>query len=297
MNLADRFDRIQQTAQSFGPHYQDAMQGLMQEAGYERGDWFVSFLAFGLDPAPLTAVFFNSLYPYGNIANHEATLAGAAERNYLVQNGDGYRLTDNGRLYIEQFYEVTGAALTAVSIPTPKQTDQIAALLSRIVAATTVAAEPVEKPQFLLSRRSDPGVDSPALLRVDQYLTDLIRFRDDAHIAAWEKEGVDGKTWEAFTTIWRGQAKTAVSLAERFAGRGHDEAAYTAALEHLTALGWIAEGEEGYTVTPVGDALRQKVETLTNQYYFVGWSALNDEEIVELDGLLAELGDQLTAMT
>ena len=60
MNSADRFDRIQQTAQSFWPHYQDAMQALMQEAGYERGDWYVSFLAHGLDPAPLTAVFFNS---------------------------------------------------------------------------------------------------------------------------------------------------------------------------------------------------------------------------------------------
>jgi len=297
MNVADRFNRIQQTAQSFGPHYQDAMQGFLQEAGYQRGDWFVSFLAFGLDPAPLTAVFFNSMYPYGNITNHEATLAGTAERGYLAQESDGYRLTDNGRLYIEKFYEVTGAALTAVSLPTPNQTDKIAALLARIVAATTIAAEPVEKPQFLLSRRSDPGTNNSALLRIDQYLTDLIRFRDDAHIAAWEKEGVDGKTWETFTTVWRGQAKTAVTLAERFAGRGHDEAAYTTALEHLTALGWIEEGEDGYTITPVGDKLRQEVEALTNTYFFTGWSALSDDEAVELDTMLAELDEQLTMIT
>ena len=58
-------------------------------------------------------------------------------------------------------------------------------------------------------------------VRIDRFVAELVRHRDDAHIAAWQPSGLDGKTWEALTLIWRAEAASAAELSDRLSGHGY----------------------------------------------------------------------------
>ena len=80
-----------------------------------------------------------------------------------------------------------------------------------------------------------PGPDAAPATQIDQYLTDLLRFRDDAHLAAWVNLGVDGRTWDAFSAVWREDNISAASLAETLSNRN-----FTA--DDYAASRWLASG-------------------------------------------------------
>ncbi|HJZ46612.1 MAG TPA: hypothetical protein VKE41_05580, partial [Roseiflexaceae bacterium] len=152
--------------------------------------------------------------------------------------------------------------------------------------------EPADKPALLASRLTDPGAHAGPAALTDQYLTDLVRFRDDAHIAAWRPYEIDGLAWEALTLIWRGEAYSAETLAKRLERRAQPVQAYVLAIHELVERSWIAQYSETYRVTDRGAALRQQAESMTERYFYAPWSCLSDAEIGELRGLLAQLRDR-----
>ena len=195
MSREDLYPLLQSTMQSFTPHYREAMQTVLTEVGLQGGDWFRSFVAYGIDPEPLTADSFQSWFPYANIEYQKENLAQTAENGFLQEvSPDSYRLTDKGRAAMVRFYADTGQAIAGL-MPLPEAKMQLLAdLFGRVIAATEAAEEPAEKPLFMMSRSTDTGSDAPPALRIDQYATDMLRYRDDAHIAAWKIYGVDGPT-------------------------------------------------------------------------------------------------------
>jgi predicted transcriptional regulator len=121
---------------------------------------------------------------------------------------------------------------------------------------------------------------------MDQYITDLARFRDDAHLAAWKPYGTSGHVWEALTLIWREEANTAEALAERLSRRTYTAEDYGQALQDLAARGWVTEEKGAYELTEEGRRVREEAEEATDRHFFVGWSALNEEELTQLEDLL-----------
>ena len=75
---------------------------------------------------------------------------------------------------------------------------------------------------------------------IDQYLSDLDAYHDDAHLDARRAYAVSGQAWEAFTYLWRDGRISAEALAARLARRGHGRDGYAAALEELAARGWAS---------------------------------------------------------
>ena len=128
-------------------------------------------------------------------------------------------------------------------------------------------------------------------MHVRRCLIDLLAFRDDAHIAAWQPYDVSGHTWEAFTYVWRGEAGTAAELAEKLPYRNYDEQAYADALEDLTARGWIVQKDGKYVATDKGKQLRQEAERATDRYYDAPWACLDEAETSEAKGLLKKLAE------
>jgi DNA-binding MarR family transcriptional regulator len=173
---------------------------------------------------------------------------------------------------------------------------QLNDLLYCLVEATLEAREPEEKWAIAYSRWTDPGEGAPGAVKADQYLTDLIRFRDDAHIAAWKPYGVRAHGWEALTFVWRGEAHTAEGLAEELPRRGHSAEVYAEALSDLARRGWVEETPDGYRVTEKGQALRQQAEEATNSHFFAPWATLSDAENAQLQGLLTQLRSNLQEM-
>ena len=160
------------------------------------------------------------------------------------------------------------------------------------VEASHAAPEPPGKWSFRLSRRIDPGQATPVLVWIDQYLSDLNAYRDDAHLAAWRPYNISGATWEAFTRLWRG-ARTLDDVCEQLAFRGHARTAYAAALIELVVRGWLEADSDGYRVTAAGLAVRQEAEAATDRYFYAPWRCLSDSETDELRALLAGVRDGL----
>lgn len=297
MSRNDLWPLLQATMQAFTPHYREAMQTVLTETEIRGQDWFRTFLAYGVDPEPLTAVQFHTIFPYANTDFQIQNLAETAEHGFLQEVAPGsYRLTENGRAAMKRFYAETGAAISALEPLPAAKMERLADLFGRIITATEAAEEPAEKPLFLMSRRSDPGANAAPARRIDQYATDLLRYRDDAHNASWAGLGVNGPTWETLTFLWRSDSLTAAALVEQLQHRHHDEAVYAKALQKLVDFGWAIALNGAYHITDAGKQVREEAETKTDDYFFVGWSALNDEEQAQFTKLLGHLHDKLNEL-
>lgn len=296
MSRNDLWPLLQSTMQAFTPHYQEAMQPLFAESIFQGADWFLAFIALGVDPEPVTADLFHTIAPYTNIERQKELLAETAEHGILENKGDNYRLTDKGREAITRFFTDTGQAITGLEPLPADQMTQLADLLSHVISTTEDAPQPANKPYFFMSRRTDTGPDASPTLRIDQYLTDLLRYRDDTHTAAWEGHGIDGQVWETLTYLWQGRADTAVALAQQLQNRNYDENVYADALAELVKRGWAEETGGVFNITAQGQNIREKAESKTEEYFFTGWSALSDEDQALLEKLLHRLRNKLNEL-
>ena len=122
---------------------------------------------------------------------------------------------------------------------------------------------------------------------------DLFAYRDDANLSAWRDYPVSGIAWNAFGMIWRGAAFSPQQMAEQAWFRGYGAKDYAQALGELQRRGWVdGQGQ----VTPIGKALRDAVEQLTEAYFYAPWLALRDDEIGELRVRLLELRNVLVTV-
>jgi DNA-binding MarR family transcriptional regulator len=85
-------------------------------------------------------------------------------------------------------------------------------------------------------------------------------------------------------------------LAERLPYRAHSVADYAAALQALATRGWVRREGEVYVLTDEGRRVREAAEAETARLFFVGWSALSEEERAALQDLLTLARDHLQEM-
>jgi len=206
-------------------------------------------------------------------------------------------MTDRGRQAVQQSFGAVHAALADVAPLPAGDMIRLNQLLRRLVDATLAAPAPADKPELLASRMTDPGARGSQAALTDQYLTDLVRFRDDAHQAAWQPHGVGGPTWEALTLIWRGEAYSPDTLAKVLERRAQPTQVYIDAIHTLVERGWIAQHGEAYRVTDRGAALRQQAEEATDRFFYAPWSCLSEAETEELRGLLTQLRDRFAQVS
>ena len=273
------------------------------EAGLAEGTYFGWMLtAPGFEPDPISAGRLAGRAPYTAQTLNEVRLADGAQQGLLRPAGEGeYYLTEAGRTAARRIFEAAYHAMAPLQPLPAAEISRLAGLLRRLVQACVAAPEPPGKYCLRLSRRIVPGDAAPALAWIDQYLSDLNAYRDDAHMASWQPHGIGGAAWEAFTCLWRGEARTLDELCDRLAFRGHVRQDYADALEDLTARGWIivegaggpAHGEKGYGLTGAGRAVREAAEQATDTYFFAPWACLNKGELEALRVLLVGLRDGL----
>ena len=281
--------------EALGAGYGPVMARAAKEAGFPEGAYFGWILpALGLDPNPISARQLAGWSPYTAPALDESRLAESAAIGFLRDAGDGcFYLTESGRTAAKR---ITSAAYAFMAAPRPLpdgDLTRLSQLLHRVVEACVAAPEPPGKWHLLLSRRTDPGADAPIVARIDQFLTDLNAYRNDASLAVWQPYRVSGAAWEAFTLLWQGEAATADDLYALRAYRGHPRETYAEAVRDLIARGWLAEDENGCYLTEEGGALRQQAEAAIDAYFAAPWACLDAEEQPELGRLLVRLRDGL----
>lgn len=279
---------ISKATNGFAPYYRPAVQETVQKYGWQGLDWFIGYLGLGLGTIPPETV--EHVATYNNHADGlDAYFSGSVERDIVEKKDGGYVLTDKGRESITHFF--TGAyALLADYDWLPEDDMQTLAGLMQKLIESIEANNPLENQTFFrTSRVTDPGPDAPFAPRIDQYLTDLGRLRDDAHIAAWKATELTGPQMETLTFIWQGEHTTAAAIHEQRPNRGYDVDAYQAIIDALAEKGLVEAAGDGYAVTDKGRDLRERIEAETNANYYAGWDALSDDELVRLYELLTAL--------
>ena len=256
----------------------------------------ISFVqvAYGFAPDPITPGHLIKRTPYADPKTFKVQMGEAVERGWLEAEGErGYTLSPKGKQVVERLWVLGDKTFDRLETLPDAELKRIAALLDKVLKKARELPEPAEKWALSWGPKFDRGPSAPLMVQVRRRLLDLLAFRDDVHIAAWRPYEADGRAWEAFTFLWRGDAGMAAELAEKLPYRNYDEASYAAALEDLASRGWIAEEKDKYVVTEKGKKLRQKAEDATDRYFDAAWVALNEAETKELMGLLKKLAKTL----
>jgi len=282
--------------QAFGPFYRDAMTKAIEDAGLDN-KWYALHLAKGIDPKPFSAKRYHALSPFNTLENRTAILEELAETEYMEKVGeDAYRVTDQGKALVDGIFQAAHLNLGQFTFLPDEEMAKIVTLLKKLVKVVQAGAEPQTKWALEHSRATDPGKASSHASLIDQYMTDLYFFREDAHTAAWKPYGVAAHVWETLTFLWNEEADSAAALAERLEGRGHTEEEYAQALEKLAEMGWANKTKEGYQITEKGRQTRDEAEEETDRICFSSWDGLSAEEQGKLYTLLTRLKAKLVEL-
>jgi predicted transcriptional regulator len=296
MAYLDTWQTAQDTMQAFYPFYQEHTTKMMQEAAYQGGDWFFSYVALGVEPEPFTVEIWKQIGPYRNHAPFHEVVGPTAERGFLKANGQGgYVLTETGRTTIQKFFTIAGERLQGLDLLTKEQLTQITDTLKAIV--DKVMASPHNTPSTKISRATDPGESAALPVRIDQYITDLLHWRDDAHVVAWQPTGLSGIEFESLSYIWREAANTAEALVDKLKFRGFSVDDYAQALQNLANRNLIVARDNGFVVTAEGRQLREEVEDRTNEIFFDSWQDVSGFALFNFKNTLDQLLNKLKELT
>ena len=269
-------------------HYGPAINHAAEELGIPLGEWYGWLMAAYLfEPEPVSARRLHVRAAHTAPAKLETYLAKGVHLGLLEPVGAGeHRLTGAGQAGVRQLIEAAYAAMASLRPLPESDLKRLASLLGRLVEANLATSESPGKWCLRIARKYDPGVEAPVMERLDQYLSDLSAYRDDARLASWRPYGVSGQAWEAFTLLWRGEVTTLDELYEKLARRGFTREDYARALQELVERGWVSEDQGSYSVTGRGDTLRREAEDVTNRYFYAAWDWLTEAEIADLRDLL-----------
>ncbi|MDX1413517.1 MAG: hypothetical protein R3293_04950 [Candidatus Promineifilaceae bacterium] len=286
---ADVWNNALEVMQAYTPFYQkEAVQEIAD--AHAQDVWFALLLARGAEPQLFNLDYLQKINPYGSPSRLSDIIATAAEKKFLRGHESGsYHLTAKGKAVLDSFFDKAHVLLAAAPSLPEAQINTVVSSLAKIVAATESAPEPVDKSTLASSRWTDPKENAQANLRIDQYITDLLRYRDDAHRAAWQPAGLSGIEWETLTFVWNDEAHTASELVEKLERRGYSEADYQAALDRLVTRQWLQRVNGQYQLTAEGRQVREDAEVETDRLFYLGWFALDEHELAALDQLLQEL--------
>lgn len=289
LNKSEIWSVAQDIATAFSPFYQRQMNRALRE-GNAWLHYFPAFIAQGVFPEALALDRYHDRIPYSTRDTLRNNLEAAVEGGILERTGENvYKITVRGTAGISAGFKAAHKQLHHLQ---PLPSDELARLtgyLQRIVEMTLAAPEPADKIALLTSRWTDPGEDASFVARLDQYITDLNHYRDDAHVAAWQPYGVGGQVWEVFTYVWREEFSNATGAVEYLSGRGYTTEDYQTAFQELVAKGWLAEKEGEFTITEAGRRLREDAEAETDRLFFSGWGVLSESELADMNDLLIAL--------
>ena len=222
-------------------------------------------------------------------------MAQGVQLGLLAPAGQGeFHLTNAGHAAVRKLIDTAYAAMTPLHPLPDAELERLLDLLRRVVEASLAAPEPPGKWCLRIARHYDPAGQAGMMPQLDQYLSDLVSYRDDAHLATWKPLGVTGQEWETLTHLWHGDIVTLDDLCARHcARRGYSCESYAAALQALIARGWCVEQDGAYRITEQGRRLRDDAEATTDRYFFAPWESLALAELEDLGRLLTQTRDAL----
>ncbi len=231
--------------------------------------------------------------PYTAVDTFMARLWVAAEKGFMIENAPGeYRLTAIGRARTEDLIHEARAVMAKVDPLPPADTGRLADLLV-LLGQSSINTPPPPEPWSLRHCFKMMPPPRPPLPYIEQAISCLHGYRDDAHLAAWQRTGLSATALETLTLLWRGQATSLETVCQHLARRGHSSQVYSHALQDLRERGFVEGSDSAPQISPSGRVYREEVEKDTERYFFTPWAILSEAQRDDMAGLLRRLRDGL----
>jgi predicted transcriptional regulator len=238
------------------------------------------------EPKPVSAAILNVRSPYTSPAYYLAILDKLTTAGLMESIEPGqYHLTENGlntlKLTMNAVYTTLGGVQ---SLSVTKMMD-LASRLKELADACMTAPDPPGTWCIQHARRMDPGSRSPMMVRVDQFLSELLAFHDDANLASWRNYDCSGHAWEILTLLWVEQEGTVESLNHSLKRRGFTVEETRETVKELLDKEWLRQENGSLRITPIGSEIRYTAEVTTERFYqerFSGYSRLELSRTLDL---------------
>jgi hypothetical protein len=196
--------------------------------------------------------------------------------------GDCYTLSQKGNTLCKKISQALSNSITGILPLSAVELMDMASRLKEISDACLAEGEPPQKCCVIQQRKLDPGVGAPIMVRIDQFIKEILAYRDDSHSSAWKAYGVDAHAWEILTLLWQVNQLDRLSLFEQLAGRGFSSDDTYSSIELLSKRGWIVTANDEIKISPFGSEIRRIAENTTNRYFYTPWQLFDEPDLTQL---------------
>ena len=234
--------------------------------------------------------------PFSNPEQFERMFARFEIKDWIFPTPDErYQVSRKAQDAVRMIVGEGDAQLVSFDLMSEKELWQLTGLLKKIAKANLEASEPPEK-WAIVNRFRVAHEKSPLIVQIRELLMYLYAYRDDSHLSAARPHfGRAGIVWNVLNSLTGGSAVNAAQMAESMAFRGYEAADYEVAIQAAIEIGWGEPSDvpNSFRPTQMGIELREKVEQLTDEYFYGPWTVLTNDETDELFALLTKLREQL----
>jgi len=238
------------------------------------------------EPHPVSPDILNIRSPYTSPDLYRSALKSLAATGYLNCVGeDQFRITQCGLDALKETLHAVYTSLSGTQSLSVTKTMDLASRLKELADACLKEPDPPGIWCIQHVRRMDPGPGSPMMVRIDQFLSELVAFHEDAHLAAWRDYDCDGHAWDILTLLWIEREESVEGINRALQRRGHSIAHTSAAIDHLIHKEWIKKSNHRVQITPLGNELRHAAELATELFFlepFRNFSGVELEQTLEL---------------
>lgn len=293
--MSDRelWNLLREAWTALGPHYEPVIETITEESGLEARGWSLLIAARTFEPDATSVPHLMVRGPYTATERYLDRINAATHLGYLVEESPGsFHLTPSGSALTDNFIEKVRSAMDSADPLSRKESKQLLDLLTRLVEKSLDTPPPPDTWAIRHSFKLMPE-PNPPLPFIEQAISCLAAYRDDAHLAAWRKSGLTATAFEALTLLWRKQADSLNGIYNELFFRGHSTQVYLDAITELKSHNFVTGTIRALRVTEAGRSYRDQVEDDTDRYFFNPWSCLDESEKKELGSILINLRDNL----
>lgn len=241
------------------------------------------------EPGAVSPALLNVRSPYISSEHYRAILSGLAAAGLLkLVAADQFHLTDQGLAALKQTLNAVYTAVAGVQSLSVTKTMDLASRLKDLADACMAAPDPPGIWCIQHVRRMDPGSGSPMMARIDQFLSELVVFRDDAHLASWRQLGCSGHAWDILTLLWVELEGTIEDINRKLKRCGFTLEQTAAAVDELLARDWLKYLNGKLRISINGAEVRQAAEMQTERYYIERFSGFSGLELARTLDLVKE---------
>jgi len=266
--------------------FDSEIKPIVAESDLNIREWMMLIAALTFEPEDTTPSHLLVRGPYTSSEQYLSRLENAADKGYLENQSNGsYHLSDKGRAAALDFIKTARNAMEAAKLITGADAQKLVEMLERLVENCLATPPPPNTWSINLSYKLMPAKE-PSMPFIEQAISCLSAYRDDAHLASWQSSGLSAIALESLTLIWRGQVSTTDQLTEKLSFRGHPDKMYLDALAELRSHDYISGFQNVLRLTEEGKLFRDRVEANTDHYFYAPWSCLNTDEKEQMAEIL-----------